>query len=64
MTGTLRTVPGTARTAETGLPAFVFIPVGLEAGKVLGTLVYGPVVFAVEGTYDDRRGSLKLGPRC
>ena len=33
---------------EAGLPACVFIPVGLEAGKVLGTLVYGPVVFAVE----------------
>ena len=42
-----------AHAAEAGLPAFVFIPVGLEAGKVLGTLVYGPVVFAVEGTYDD-----------
>jgi threonine synthase len=42
-----------AHAAEAGLPALVFIPVGLETGKVLGTLVYGPVVFAVEGTYDD-----------
>ena len=42
-----------AHAAEAGLPAHVFIPTGLEAGKVLGTLVYGPVVFQVEGTYDD-----------
>jgi threonine synthase len=27
--------------------------VGLEVGKVIGTLVYGPIVFAVDGTYDD-----------
>ncbi len=42
-----------AHAAEAGLPAYVFIPTGLESGKVLGTLVYGPTVFIVEGTYDD-----------
>ncbi|HEX2480285.1 MAG TPA: pyridoxal-phosphate dependent enzyme, partial [Methylomirabilota bacterium] len=42
-----------AHAAAAGLPAVVFIPVGLEAGKVIGTLVYGPTVFLVEGTYDD-----------
>jgi threonine synthase len=42
-----------AHAAEAGLPAIVFIPVGLEVGKVIGTLVYGPIVFAVDGTYDD-----------
>ena len=42
-----------AQAAAAGLRAFVFIPVGLEAGKVIGTLVYGPTVFAVEGSYDD-----------
>jgi threonine synthase len=42
-----------AHAAEAGLPACVFIPTGLESGKVLGTLVYGPAVFLVEGTYDD-----------
>ena len=33
-----------AHAAAAGLPAVVFIPVGLEAGKVIGTLVYGPTV--------------------
>jgi threonine synthase len=42
-----------AHAAEAGLPAYVFIPTGLESGKVLGTLVYGAVLFLVEGTYDD-----------
>jgi threonine synthase len=36
-----------------GLRAVIFIPAGLELGKVLGTLVYGPTVIAVEGTYDE-----------
>ncbi len=38
--------------AKAGLDCCVFIPADLEAGKVLGTLVYGPVVMAVEGNYD------------
>jgi threonine synthase len=38
--------------AHAGLDCCVFIPADLEAGKVLGTLVYGPTVMAVEGNYD------------
>jgi threonine synthase len=35
-----------------GLDCVVFIPSDLEAGKVMGTLIYGPTVMAVEGNYD------------
>ncbi len=42
-----------AHAAEAKLRCFVFIPSDLEAGKVLGNLVYRPNVVAVEGNYDD-----------
>jgi threonine synthase len=42
-----------AHAAEAGLGCYVFIPADLEAGKVLGNLIYEPTVLAVEGTYDD-----------
>ncbi len=42
-----------AHAAEAGLRCFVFIPWDLEAGKVLGNLIYKPTVVAVEGNYDD-----------
>jgi threonine synthase len=42
-----------AHAAQAGLRCFVFIPADLEAGKILGNLVYRPTVVAVEGTYDD-----------
>jgi threonine synthase len=35
-----------------GLDCCVFIPSDLEAGKVLGTLIYGPTLMAVHGNYD------------
>jgi threonine synthase len=38
--------------AHAGLDCCVFIPSDLEAGKVLGTVIYGPKVMAVEGNYD------------
>jgi threonine synthase len=38
--------------AHAGLDCCVFIPSDLEAGKVLGTLIYSPTVMAVEGNYD------------
>ncbi|MBW4697737.1 MAG: threonine synthase [Aphanocapsa lilacina HA4352-LM1] len=38
--------------AHAGLECYIFIPADLEAGKVLGTLIYGPQVLAVEGNYD------------
>lgn len=42
-----------AHAAEASLGCYVFIPADLEAGKVLGNLIYNPTVLAVEGTYDD-----------
>jgi threonine synthase len=42
-----------AHAAEARLRSFIFIPADLEQGKVLGTLVYAPVLVAVEGTYDE-----------
>lgn len=38
--------------AHAGLDCCVFIPSDLEAGKVLGTLIYDPTVMAVKGNYD------------
>ncbi|NCJ07660.1 threonine synthase [Synechococcales cyanobacterium C] len=38
--------------ARAGLDCCVFIPSDLEAGKVMGTLIYAPTVMAVEGNYD------------
>lgn len=42
-----------AHAAEAGLKSVIFIPDGLEAGKILGTLVYGTQLIAVHGSYDD-----------
>ncbi|MGK7912516.1 MAG: threonine synthase [Synechococcus sp.] len=38
--------------AHAGLECTIFIPSDLEAGKVLGSLIYNPTVMAVEGNYD------------
>jgi threonine synthase len=38
--------------AHAGLDCYVFIPTDLEAGKILGTLIYNPTVMAVKGNYD------------
>lgn len=42
-----------ANAAAAGLPAYVFIPKSLEPSKILGTLVYGAKVIALDGTYDE-----------
>jgi threonine synthase len=42
-----------AHAAEARMGCFVFIPGDLEAGKILGSLIYQPTVVAVDGTYDD-----------
>src|SRR5712692_314033 len=42
-----------AHGAKAGLRRFIFIPAGLEVGKVLGSLVYQPCLIAVEGNYDE-----------
>jgi threonine synthase len=41
-----------AQAAKAGLKRYIFIPADLEMGKVIGTLIYGPVLVAVEGNYD------------
>lgn len=38
--------------AHAGLDCCVFIPSDLEAGKVLGSLIYSPTLMAVKGNYD------------
>jgi len=42
-----------AHAAAAGLRAVVFIPVGLESGKVVAAAAYGATVVEVDGTYDD-----------
>src|SRR5947207_1489765 len=42
-----------AHAARAGLKAWIFIPDELEAGKVIGTSVYGARLIRVRGTYDD-----------
>ena len=42
-----------ALSAAGGFRCFVLIPHDLEAGKVIGTSVYGARVVGIEGTYDD-----------
>lgn len=42
-----------ANAASAGLPSYVFIPADLEAGKVLGSLIFGTNVVAIHGTYDE-----------
>ncbi|MGH7300810.1 MAG: threonine synthase, partial [Candidatus Rokuibacteriota bacterium] len=42
-----------AHAAEAGLSSYIFIPVDLEPGKVIATLVYAPTLVEVQGTYDD-----------
>ncbi len=41
-----------ANAAAAGLEAYVLIPDNLEQGKVLGAMIYGAKVIAVEGNYD------------
>lgn len=42
-----------AHAAEAGLKSCIIIPDGLEAGKILGTQIYGAQLIAVHGSYDD-----------
>ena len=42
-----------AHAARGGIKACVFIPSGLEAGKVLGAAIYSPTLMSVDGSYDD-----------
>ena len=42
-----------AHAAKAGLECYVFIPDGLEQGKIIGSAIYGPKTVAVKGNYDD-----------
>jgi len=42
-----------AHAAAAGLQAFVMIPHDLEEGKIVGSLVFGPRMVRIKGTYDD-----------
>jgi threonine synthase len=42
-----------AHAARAGMRACVFIPTGLEAGKILGAAIYNPTLIEVDGHYDD-----------
>lgn len=42
-----------AHAARAGLRCAVFIPEGLEQGKIVGSAIYDPCVIAVRGNYDD-----------
>lgn len=41
-----------AQAAVANLKRYIFIPADLELGKIVGTLIYNPVLVAVEGNYD------------
>src|SRR5918992_1388577 len=42
-----------AHAATAGLNCYVFIPEGLEQGKIIGSAIYGPKTVAIKGNYDD-----------
>jgi threonine synthase len=42
-----------AHAARAGLGAWIFIPENLEAGKIVGTAIYGAHLVRIRGTYDD-----------
>ncbi len=42
-----------AHAAKAELPAYIFVPEGIEKGKIVQSLVYGANIIEVEGTYDD-----------
>jgi threonine synthase len=42
-----------AHCASSGMQSVVFIPADLERGKIAATTVYGGIVIAVDGSYDD-----------
>jgi len=41
-----------AQSRQAGLKCFIFMPAGLEQGKVVGTAVYGVNVVGISGNYD------------
>jgi threonine synthase len=42
-----------AHAARLGMECCVFIPDNLEAGKIIGSNIFGPTILAIAGNYDD-----------
>ena len=42
-----------AHAAKADMKAYVFVPSGVEPGKLVGAAIYNPVLVKVEGSYDD-----------
>jgi len=42
-----------AHAAKANMKAYVFVPTGVETGKLIGAAIYNPVLMTVEGSYDD-----------
>jgi threonine synthase len=51
-TGNLATAVA-AHAARAGLQCFIFMPEGVEAGKIVGSTIYGARVITIRGNYDD-----------
>jgi len=51
-TGNLATAVA-AHAARAGLKCFIFMPEGVEAGKIVGSTIYGAQVITIRGNYDD-----------
>ena len=51
-TGNLATAVA-AHAARAGLRCYIFMPEGVEAGKVVGSSIYGAKVITIRGNYDD-----------
>ena len=53
-----------AHAAKAGLNCYVFIPDGLEQGKIIGSAIYGPKTVAIKGNYDDvNRLCIEIGDK-
>jgi len=42
-----------AHATKANMKAYVFVPSGIELGKLVGTAIYNPVLVTVDGSYDD-----------
>jgi threonine synthase len=42
-----------AHATKANMKAYVFVPSGIEPGKLVGTAIYNPFLLIVEGSYDD-----------
>ena len=51
-TGNLATAVA-AHSARAGLRCYIFMPEGVESGKVVGSAIYGARVITIRGNYDD-----------